>query len=428
MRTNWAEGEPWNSTEVNALAGELNSVSKMIMSHDFTTKADDASLNGDLFDTGQTMVDYSPSVALGRISRTSLGDGTGRHTTADTTNGSVADYLGLNFGSVCNYIEADFNFSSAGSTTGQCFAMVLSEENLETGLASDIHSPMHVVFASGYYEMAYFNGPSLVSLGIVIYDVAFTTQTQHVEVFVDKVNSRIYCRDPNGTVNTFSDPVVGTLNPTWATWELFYTNASTDKRIEGQRYAASNLSPFRLSNSADRAQQLRNDGRALREKLSGIVSKTSTQTLASSTTETDLISTSLPGRTLEVGTTYRITLRGTIRANAASTTCTFRIYVGTVVSTETYVWTSGAAVGPVAFWLIMDATVRTAGAGGTYISNGFGQVANAATTINNITTTTTTTAAVNTTTITTVKASAQWSASNANNSLVVTVATIEQVV
>lgn len=151
--------------------------------------------------------------------------------------------------------------------------------------------------------------------------------------------------------------------------------------------------------------------------------------LNTSTTETDVISLTLPTGVLQAGTTFRITARGTIQVQATSGTLTFRPYVQGVVSTETYQLASqGGAAGPFGFALSVDMTVRTTGASGTYISQGLLHIVNAATTLINVSTTTATTATINTAaTSPIVKLTAQWATSSATNILKVETAVLEQV-
>lgn len=150
--------------------------------------------------------------------------------------------------------------------------------------------------------------------------------------------------------------------------------------------------------------------------------------LNTSTTETTLVTTTLAPGLFIPGTTFRCTIRGTLQTQATSGALTFRDYLGANVSTETYVMpTQTGASGPVGFMLVIDSTVRTVGASGTYVSHGYGRI-DFATPVT-LSTTTATTAIVDTTATSSVlKVTAQWATSSATNILKVETATIEQIV
>lgn len=160
----------------------------------------------------------------------------------------------------------------------------------------------------------------------------------------------------------------------------------------------------------------------------GLTAITSQMNLNTSVAEANVVAFTLPASELVVGTTYRIKMLGTVQVQATSGTLTFRPYLGVNVSTETYQMPSqGGAAGPVPFCLEVDITVRTTGAVGTYISNGWGRMEFATPVI--LTTATATTATIDTTAVAPVlKLTAQWATSSATNILKVETATIERVI
>jgi hypothetical protein len=149
--------------------------------------------------------------------------------------------------------------------------------------------------------------------------------------------------------------------------------------------------------------------------------------VANTNAETQIVALTLPGGRLAAGTTYRITLQGTVQVKATSGTLTFRPYVGATVAGETLqMGSQGSAAGPVGFWAEMYVTVRTAGASGTYIAHGHGEI-ELASRVNLITSGTSTAAVDTTQAAPVIQLTAQWATADPANSLVVTVATIEPV-
>ena len=157
--------------------------------------------------------------------------------------------------------------------------------------------------------------------------------------------------------------------------------------------------------------------------------------LVSSNAQTDIIALTLPaasalaGRGLVIGSTFRITLRGTVQTQATSGTLTFRFYMGANVAAQTAVMASQVAAGPVPFWLQADMVIRSIGASGTYVCNIGGWISfTTRVFLENTGATGASTAVVNTTLANPIiKATAQWATSSATNRLLVENANIEQV-
>lgn len=162
--------------------------------------------------------------------------------------------------------------------------------------------------------------------------------------------------------------------------------------------------------------------------LDRITANISQINLNTSAAETTLVTNTLATGVLKAATTMRFTLRGTVQCQATSGILTFRVYMGANAAAQTFVMaTQGSAAGPVPFFLQVDASVRTAGASGTYIAGGYGRIE--FTTAALLTTTSASTAVVDTTAATPViKATAQFATSSATNKLLVEVATIERIV
>lgn len=154
--------------------------------------------------------------------------------------------------------------------------------------------------------------------------------------------------------------------------------------------------------------------------------RTSQLNLNTSTTETDVVTASIPAGTLQVGSTYRIRLRGTVQYQATSGTLTFKPYLGTnVAATTPQMATQGSAGGPFFFYLESDLVVRSGGASGTYLATSLGRVSTTDLAMNG--SAVGNTAVVNTTAAVTIKMTAIWATSSATNILKVETASIEQI-
>jgi hypothetical protein len=175
------------------------------------------------------------------------------------------------------------------------------------------------------------------------------------------------------------------------------------------------------------------------------VSITATTGPVYSTDETSIVAATLPTGSLKVGSTFRITARGTVQVKRESGTGTadsgwlrFKTFVGADAAAQVFeLATVTADLGPSVFNLEVDATVRTAavsatGTLGTYLTNGYGAVEFAPTDIRPIVpvaSTIGTTAPVDTDAPSpVVKLTAQWQKEIDNNRLQVDIATIAQIV
>ena len=152
--------------------------------------------------------------------------------------------------------------------------------------------------------------------------------------------------------------------------------------------------------------------------------------------EVPIIAASLPTGTLKAGSTFRISVRGTVQVDGVagdSGDLTFRPYIGANVAMQTFkmaMHTAGA--GPAVFYLEVDATVRTLGSAGTYVSNGYGRIEftsadvltpDVATLVPSATAAVVDTNAASPV----VKLAAQWGKAKTDNKLFIGVATIAQI-
>jgi hypothetical protein len=162
----------------------------------------------------------------------------------------------------------------------------------------------------------------------------------------------------------------------------------------------------------------------------GIAANVTQLALNTSTTETAVITTTLPDATLFAGSTYRIKLLGTVKVKATSGTLTFTPYIQNTALNTFQMASQTSAEGPVSFALEVMITVRTTGATGTAIAHGWGHIKFATNTALIISSTNTTATTISTLAAATetLKLTATWATSDANNALAVEIATIERVI
>ena len=140
-------------------------------------------------------------------------------------------------------IEADWNFGSTGTTNSGQLALCLFASPLPPGFlgsTSPPDSPAHVVFLNDHFEYGVWQNDALTIIANVPYGRTFTTETQHVAVYVRKDLGKAWVLGPTGTVyGPFSHSQISNVNAPYVTAEQFYGNADTDKRVEIQRWGAS---------------------------------------------------------------------------------------------------------------------------------------------------------------------------------------------
>jgi hypothetical protein len=161
----------------------------------------------------------------------------------------------------------------------------------------------------------------------------------------------------------------------------------------------------------------------------GIQSNTSQVSVGpSSSSETTILTVTLPTNFLAAGTSFRFKFKGTLQLQATSGTLTLRMYIGGTAG-QTIVLTSQTSAVSASYCEFEGmATVRTTGASGTYITSGRLYVHTGDTAILNARQGGSSTTTVDTTASTpVVKMTAQFATSSSTNILLVQNATIEVV-
>lgn len=190
---------------------------------------------------------------------------------------------------------------------------------------------------------------------------------------------------------------------------------------------------FGMSGAVPNGQYLRSNGSKMvaspilaADLPSAGTARTSQLSVANTTTETDVITKTLTSGVLLAGTTFRISISGTIQCQATSGTLAFSPYLGPNIAQQTFGLSSGSALGPGGFDLTVLITVRSAGASGAYVAHGHGLWSQGSWFA--LTSSATGTSVVDTTASTPViKLTAQWQTASATNILKVETAVIEQV-
>jgi hypothetical protein len=199
------------------------------------------------FDSGQEAVlTYTPNeTAIPTITD-------GRSIITASQAGRAAGYATGQLSDSAAYIEADWNFSSSGTTTDGQLALCLFANAMPAGFLGDTEapdSPAHVVFLSDHFEYGIWENGSLTIVAKVAYGRTFTTETQHVAVYVRKDVGKAWVLAPTGAIyGPYSHPSISATDAPYVTAEQFYGSADTDKRVEIQKWrAASMLTDVQLS-------------------------------------------------------------------------------------------------------------------------------------------------------------------------------------
>ncbi|MDV3128658.1 hypothetical protein M1247_27390 [Mycobacterium sp. 21AC1] len=202
---------------------------------DYTTKP-----NGDhppTFDSGQEAVlTYTPNeMAIPTISG-------GRSVITYRGDGKGAGYASGQLNVTGAYIEADWDFSSSGTTESGVLALGLYASPLppgDLGSSRVPDSPAHVVFSNDHFEYGVWKNDNLTVIANVAYGTTFTTETQHVAVFVRKDLGQAWVLAPTGALyGPFSHQSISDTEAPYAAAEQFYDNADTDRRVEIQKWRA----------------------------------------------------------------------------------------------------------------------------------------------------------------------------------------------
>ncbi|MDT5201053.1 MAG: hypothetical protein QOH34_2575 [Mycobacterium sp.] len=207
---------------------------------DYTTKPNGQ--HPSTFDSGQEVtLTYTPNeTALPTISG-------GRSIITYSGAGKGAGYTSGQLSATAAYIEADWNFSSSGTTDGGQLALCLFASPIPSGSLGSTRppdSPAHVVFLNDHFEYGVWENGALVIIANVAYGRTFTTETQHVAVYVRKDIGEAWVLAPNGTTyGPYSHPSISKTDAPYVTAEQFYGNANTDRRVEIQRWRATSSPP-----------------------------------------------------------------------------------------------------------------------------------------------------------------------------------------
>ncbi|WP_185976010.1 hypothetical protein [Mycolicibacterium sp. 018/SC-01/001] len=156
--------------------------------------------------------------------------------------GRAAGYATAQLDDTVSYVDADWNFGSGGTASG-ALALGLYATAIPSGYLGDTltpDSPAHVVFLDDHFEYGVWQNHVLTVIASVPYGRRFTTETQHVAVYVDKTAGRAWVLGPTGTVyGPFTHHQIKDMAAPFVTVEQFYDNASTDSRVEIRRWHAS---------------------------------------------------------------------------------------------------------------------------------------------------------------------------------------------
>lgn len=216
-------------------AQSASSVDYTSLYQDYTTKPNGP--HPSTFDSGQeATLTYTPNeTALPTISE-------GRSVITYNGTGSGAGYASGQLSATAAYIEADWNLGPSGTTDSGQLALCLFASPLPSGSLTGTappDSPAHVVFLSDRFEYGVWKDGVLTIIANVAYGRTFTTETQHVAVYVRKDLGTAWVLAPTGTLyGPYSDPSISKTDAPFVTAEQFYGNANTDKRVEIQRWHA----------------------------------------------------------------------------------------------------------------------------------------------------------------------------------------------
>ena len=190
-----------------------------------------------VFDSGQTAIlTYTPN----DTARPTIYGG--RSIINYTGPGRGAGYATAQLDATVSYVEADWNFGSGGTASG-AMALGLYATGIPSGYLGDTltpDSPAHVVFLDDHFEYGVWQNHVLTVIANVPYGRRFGTETQHVAVYVDNTAGKAWVLGPTGVVyGPYTHPQIKDVNAPYVTIEQFYGDASTDTRVEIQRWRAS---------------------------------------------------------------------------------------------------------------------------------------------------------------------------------------------
>lgn len=214
-----------------AAKADAAAVTAITLNHDFTNDTDGAPVtadSGQTWEKHQLRAQSAPAVVGGR------------YVSNDTLSGLASTYLGADLGAYVTYLECDFDYTAGGSTQGGGPVILATAASVASSIGAGVfNATAHVSFSKTGYTVGVFNGATIQTvLGSQTYSAPFTTQTQHIEIALDKLGGYMYVRGADGAVNRYSSSVISSTVATHATAEVYYTDASTDARVRISRFAA----------------------------------------------------------------------------------------------------------------------------------------------------------------------------------------------
>lgn len=250
LKTDWVDniGQLVNAAYLNSLGTAVNSLTypPAELFHDFTKDANGAIPT--TLDSGHARV-----LTWNRVASTPTISG-GRYINPDTTavgSGAGASYITVQLAKSLTYTTADYDFAAAGTTNTQLACLAAWATALPAGVIGAIpNSPLHLVLKAQQLEYGVWSGGALTVVGTHVYTTPFTTQTQHVEVWIDKANSQATVLAPDGALLTFSHSLIGSVAAPYVTAEILLVDCANDHDTRFQKWSATSLAPLGGSSSA----------------------------------------------------------------------------------------------------------------------------------------------------------------------------------
>jgi hypothetical protein len=233
----------------------------------------------------------------------------------------------------------------------------------------------------------------------------------------------------DATIQAFDSTIPAAISPdgTAATGSINYA-ARRDHQHGVATYSSTpqNTTPAALS-TAGTLGAAPSRGDHAHQSPGAIIVNTSQVSITNTTSETTILTVTLPTNFFAVGTQFLFRFQGTHQSQATSGILTIRMYVGANAGQTVQLSSQSSAISASFVCFEGIATVRTIGSSGIYIATGFYDIVNAATRLCAVQGGTTTTTVNTTATAPAVKITAQWTTASSTNSLLIQNATIEVV-
>jgi hypothetical protein len=168
----------------------------------------------------------------------------GGFTNWEMAPGASAAYLTAQLCSPATYLEAEFVFGDSGSSDGENVTLIAASAAFPGGTEGIAEPPdmaLHVAFTPRGWIWSYIaDGSSkLTTLKTVDYvDYTPGTARQRVTITLDTANSKAWVQGADGVVTEVSHPTIGSIPSPFVTVEVYYGDASTDRRAKVLRIAA----------------------------------------------------------------------------------------------------------------------------------------------------------------------------------------------